>query len=271
MGLPIAGVNHIVAVASGKGGVGKSTVAMNLAVALSTQGLKVGLLDADVYGPSQPQMLGMADEKPFSEDGKIITPVIAHGVKLMSMGFLTEKDTPMIWRGPMVISALKQMLRQVNWAPLDILIVDMPPGTGDIQLSMAQEVPLSGAVIVSTPQTVALLDARKGLNMFRKVNVPILGVVENMSSFICPACGHEENIFDHGGAHDTAKEFGVPFLGHIPLEKQVREFTDAGKPLITHAPDSKSAAAFRSLANNVLAQLATQASSPTGPVKIVIE
>lgn len=270
MGLPLPGVKHIVAIASGKGGVGKSTVAMNLAVALSVRGLKVGLLDADIYGPSQPQMMGLANEKPFSEDGKVITPVLAQGVKLMSMGFLTEKDTPMIWRGPMVISALKQMLRQVNWAPLDVLLVDMPPGTGDVPLSLAQDVPLTGAVIVSTPQTVALLDARKGLNMFRKVNVPILGIVENMSSFVCPACGHEEQIFDQGGAHETATEFGVPFLGHIPLEKQIRALTDAGKPLVIHAPDSASASAFRQLAENLMIHIEAHTTA-TAPVRVVIE
>lgn len=271
MGLPLAGVKHIIAIASGKGGVGKSTVAMNLAVALSVAGHKVGLLDADIYGPSQPQMLGVADEKPVAEEGQNITPVVKHGVKLMSMGFLIEKDTPMVWRGPMVISALRQMLRQVDWAPLDILVVDMPPGTGDIQLSMAQEVPLSGAVIVSTPQDIALLDARKGLNMFRKVNVPILGIIENMSHYICPQCGHEDHIFGRDGARATAVEFGVPFLGGIPLESQIRALTDAGQPLVIAAPDSLSTIALQGVANQLWQQLEARASQATGPVKIVIE
>ena len=271
MGQPLPGVQHIIAVASGKGGVGKSTVAMNLAVALSVAGHKVGLLDADVYGPSQPHMLGVADDKPVADEGQNITPVMKHGVKLMSMGFLIEKDTPMVWRGPMVISALKQMLRQVTWAPLDILVVDMPPGTGDIQLSMAQEVPLSGAVIVSTPQDIALLDARKGLNMFRKVNVPILGIIENMSYYICPQCGHEDHIFGQDGARLTATEFGVPFLGGIPLEAKIRALTDAGQPLAIAAPDSLAALALQGVAQQVWQQLMSRTSAAPGPVKIVIE
>jgi ATP-binding protein involved in chromosome partitioning len=220
MSQAIPGVDHIIAVSSGKGGVGKSTTAMNLAVALSVSGKKVGLLDADVYGPSVPRMTGLEENPPQSQDGKTIDPAIAHGVKVMSMGFLVEEDTPMVWRGPMVQSALKQMLFQTNWAPLDVLVVDMPPGTGDTQLSLAQNVPLSGAVVISTPQDIALLDAKKGLNMFRKVNVPILGMVENMSLFICPDCGHEAHIFSHGGAETAAHR--APRIGmNIKIESRV--------------------------------------------------
>ena len=267
----LPGVTHIVAVASGKGGVGKSTTAMNLAVALSVAGKKVGLLDADVYGPSIPRMLGLKDQKPESADGKTITPLMNHGVKCMSMGFLVDEDTPMVWRGPMVQSALMQMLRQVEWAPLDILVLDMPPGTGDTQLSITQQVGLSGAVIVSTPQDIALLDARKGLNMFRKVNVPILGFVENMSYFCCPNCGHEAHIFSHGGAEKAATELGVPFLGAVPLDLTIRENTDAGKPNVISAPDSAGAKAYRAMAAQVVATLDANMAAAAGPVKIVIE
>lgn len=267
----IQGVKHVIAVASGKGGVGKSTTAVNLAVALSVAGHKVGLLDADVYGPSLPRMMGLKDGSASSEDGKTITPALSHGVKVMSMGFLVEEDTPMVWRGPMVLSALKQMLFDVKWAPLDVLILDMPPGTGDTQLSIAQSVGLSGAVIVSTPQDIALLDAKKGLNMFRKVHVPILGMVENMSMFICPECGHEAHIFSHGGAEKAAADLEVPFLGAIPLDLTVRENTDAGKPVVVSAPDSAPAQTYRMLAAAIWHTLEENAAKATGPVKIVIE
>ncbi|MBI1363136.1 MAG: iron-sulfur cluster carrier protein ApbC [Proteobacteria bacterium] len=271
MSQSIPGVRHIIAVASGKGGVGKSTTAMNLAVALSVQGLKVGLLDADVYGPSVPRMMGLENAPPSSADGQTIDPAVAHGVKVMSMGFLVEEDTPMVWRGPMVQSALRQMLFQVKWSPLDVLVLDMPPGTGDTQLSIAQAVPLSGAVIVSTPQDIALLDARKGLNMFRKVNVPILGMVENMSVFICPNCGHEAHIFSHKGAEKAAEELQVPFLGAVPLDLQIREKTDSGKPLVISAPESKPAAIYREMAKKVTDILADNEARAAQPVKIVIE
>jgi ATP-binding protein involved in chromosome partitioning len=226
-------VKKIIAVASGKGGVGKSTVAFNFAIALAQTGLKVGLLDADIYGPSVPRLSGIANCKPGMKDGKL-QPLEAHGVKLMSMGFLVDEEKPMIWRGPMVQTALYQMMRDVEWGsdenPLDILIVDMPPGTGDAQLTMAQKVPLAGAVIVSTPQDLALIDARKAIEMFRKTNVPVLGIVENMSTYVCSNCGHEEHIFGHGGAKAEAEKLGVPFLGEIPLRADIREKSDAGVP-----------------------------------------
>lgn len=226
----VPGVRHIIAVASGKGGVGKSTVAANLAIALANNGQKnIGLLDADIYGPSQPRMMGLSGKKPGGEEGKI-TPLDAYGVKVMSIGFMIDAEAPLIWRGPMVQSAILQLLKDVEWGALDVLVVDMPPGTGDAQLTMAQKVPLAGAVIVSTPQDIALLDARKGIEMFRKVNVPILGVVENMSTYICPNCGHEDHIFGHGGAKAEAEKLGVPFLGEIPLHGDIRKNADAGKP-----------------------------------------
>lgn len=269
-------VKHIIAVASGKGGVGKSTTAMNLAVALAAQGKRVGLLDADIHGPSQPRMLGVAGKEPFS-DGQRIDPVVAHGVRLMSMGFLVDEKTPMVWRGPMVQSALMQMLRQVNWgtakAPLDVLVVDMPPGTGDTQLALAQQVVLTGAVIVSTPQDIALIDARKGLEMFKKVNVPILGLVENMSVFCCPECGAKTPIFSKGGARAMAKELGVPLLAEVPLDIEIRENTDGGKPLVLSAPDSEGAKVYRELATAVWKEVlaAAKKTALKGPVKIVIE
>ena len=265
------GIKHIIAVASGKGGVGKSTTAVNLAVALSVAGHKVGLMDADVYGPSVPRMMNLRDGSAQSEDGKTISPALAHGVKVMSMGFLVDEDTPMVWRGPMVLSALKQMLFDVKWAPLDVLVLDMPPGTGDTQLSISQTVGLSGAVIVSTPQDIALLDAKKGLNMFKKVNVPILGMVENMSAYICPECGHEAHIFSHGGTRKAAEEIGVPLLADIPLDLAIRENTDVGKPLVVSAPESKPAAAYRTLAKNIWQALEEQEALKEQPVKIVIE
>jgi len=246
----VPGIRSIVAVASGKGGVGKSTVSANLALGLATLGLKVGMLDADIYGPSQPRMLGISG-RPSSPDGKTLKPMENYGLRCMSMGFLVAEDTPMIWRGPMVMSALQQMLRDVDWGELDMLVVDMPPGTGDAQLTMAQQVPLSGAVIVSTPQDIALLDARKGLNMFRKVDVPVLGIVENMSYFACPNCGHVSNIFSHGGARKEADKLGIDFLGEIPLDIEIRETSDSGRPIVVSRPDSPHAEAFLSIARLV--------------------
>ena len=265
---PLApGVKNIVAVASGKGGVGKSTTAINLALGLAAMGLRVGMLDADIYGPSQPRMMGVSG-RPDSPDGDKLEPMIGHGIKVMSMGFLVAEDTPMIWRGPMVMSALQQMLRDVNWGELDIMIVDMPPGTGDAQLTMAQQVPLAGAVIVSTPQDIALLDARKGLNMFRKVDVPVLGIIENMSYFTCPNCGHESHIFSHGGAHDEADHLGVEFLGEIPLDIDIRTTSDSGQPIVVSQPESDHAKVYRGIADRVWAKLS--ASSRAMP-EIVID
>jgi ATP-binding protein involved in chromosome partitioning len=249
-GAMVPGVRSIVAVASGKGGVGKSTTAVNLGLALASLGLKVGILDADIYGPSQPRMLGISG-RPNSVDGKTLTPMENYGVKCMSMGFLVAEDTPMIWRGPMVQSALLQMLRDVAWGELDMLVVDMPPGTGDAQLTMAQQVPLSGAVIVSTPQDIALLDARKGLNMFRKVDVPVLGIIENMSLFICPSCGHESHIFSHGGAKREAEKLGITFLGELPLDITIRETSDGGRPIVVSHPESPHAQAYVAIARQV--------------------
>ena len=248
---PLApGVKNIVAVASGKGGVGKSTTAINLALGLAAAGIRVGMLDADIYGPSQPRMMGVSG-RPDSPDGEKLEPMVGHGIKVMSMGFLVEEDTPMIWRGPMVMSALQQMLRDVNWGELDVMIVDMPPGTGDAQLTMAQQVPLAGAVIVSTPQDIALLDARKGLNMFRKVDVPVLGIIENMSYFKCPSCGHEAHIFGHGGARQEAERLGVEFLGEIPLHIDIRTTSDGGDPIVVSQRDSDHAKAFRKIAGRI--------------------
>ena len=258
----IPGIRSIIAVASGKGGVGKSTVAVNLALALKAQGLAVGLMDADVYGPSLPRMMAITG-KPTSEDGKILIPMENHGIKCMSIGFLVAEDTPTIWRGPMVMSALEQMLRDVKWGELDVLVVDMPPGTGDAQLTMAQRVPLSGAVIVSTPQDIALLDARKGLNMFRRVDVPVLGIVENMSYFLCPSCGERHEIFGHGGARQEAERLGVPFLGEVPLHLAIRETSDAGTPIVASQPDSPHALAFRAIADIVWQSVARELGAPT--------
>ena len=246
----VPGGNAIVAVASGKGGVGKSTITTNLALGLATLGLKVGILDADIYGPSQPRMLGIGG-RPSSPDGKTLSPLENYGVKCMSMGFLVPEDSPMIWRGPMVSSALQQMLRDVSWGELDVLLVDMPPGTGDAQLSMSQQVPLAGAVIVSTPQDIALLDARKGLNMFRKVDVPVLGIIENMSLFVCPNCGHESHIFSHGGARLEAEKLGVEFLGEVPLDIEIRETSDSGRPIVVSRPDSPHAKTFVAIAERI--------------------
>jgi ATP-binding protein involved in chromosome partitioning len=249
----IPGVAAIIAVASGKGGVGKSTVAVNLALGLSRLGLKVGLLDADIYGPSLPRLLDIR-HKPDS-DGKKIKPIEKFGLKTMSIGFLVKEDEAMIWRGPMVQSALTQMLNDVLWGPLDVLVLDMPPGTGDAQLTIAQRAPLKGAVIVSTPQDLALTDARKGIAMFKKTQVPILGVVENMSVFVCPDCGHAHHIFGHGGARETAEKVGAPFLGEIPLVPRIRETSDAGTPVMVAAPDGPEALAFLAVAEKVAASL----------------
>ena len=247
----VPGVRSIIAVASGKGGVGKSTVAVNLALGFAAHGLKVGLLDADIYGPSMPRMLGIAG-KPQSRDGKVLQPMVNYGIKCMSMGFLVAEDTPMIWRGPMVMSALQQMLRDVEWGELDVLVADLPPGTGDAQLTMAQQVPLAGAVIVSTPQDIALLDARKGLNMFRKVDVPVLGIVENMSYFRCPHCGERSDIFGHGGARREAERLGVEFLGEVPLDILIRETSDDGRPIVVSHPESEHAEIFRRMAARLI-------------------
>ncbi|MBS4048124.1 MAG: iron-sulfur cluster carrier protein ApbC [Alphaproteobacteria bacterium] len=266
----IPGIRSIIAVASGKGGVGKSTTAVNLALALAQGGKKVGLLDADIYGPSLPRMLGLSGKKPESPDGKRLQPLEGWGIPVMSMGFLVPEDTPMIWRGPMVMSALEQMLRDVNWGELDVLVVDMPPGTGDAQLTMAQRVPLAGAVIVSTPQDIALLDARKGLNMFRRVDVPVLGIVENMSYFCCPNCGHRSEIFAHGGARRTAEELGVDFLGELPLNIAIRETSDGGTPIVASKPESDEAKAYRAIAALVAAKLDREAGASRMP-RITIE
>jgi ATP-binding protein involved in chromosome partitioning len=251
----ISGVTNIIAVASGKGGVGKSTVAVNLALGLARLGLKVGLLDADIYGPSLPKLLDI-HHKPDS-DGKKIKPIEKYGLKTMSIGFLVKEDEAMIWRGPMVQSALTQMLNDVAWAPLDVLVLDMPPGTGDAQLTIAQRAPLKGAVIVSTPQDLALIDAKKGIAMFKKTAVPILGLVENMSVFVCPDCGRSHAIFGHGGARDMAQQLGVPFLGEIPLVSRIRESSDQGAPLMATEPDSVEARAFLEVAGKVAASLQT--------------
>ena len=245
----IPGVGAIIAVASGKGGVGKSTVAVNLALGLRDLGLKVGILDADIYGPSMPKLLAIR-ERPETVGGRL-KPIVRHGMPVMSIGFLVEEETPMIWRGPMVMSALTQMLREVEWGTLDVMVVDMPPGTGDAQLTMAQQVPLKGAVIVSTPQDLALIDARRGIAMFRRVNVPVLGIVENMSSFICPHCGTRSDIFGHGGARHEAERLGVPFLGEVPLAMDIREKSDAGAPVVATEPDGAHAKIFREIAARV--------------------
>jgi ATP-binding protein involved in chromosome partitioning len=264
---PVPGVQHIIAVASGKGGVGKSTTAVNLALALGSLGLKVGLLDADIYGPSVPRLLGITG-KPETTPEKKLAPMQKFGLKVMSMGFVVAEDTPMIWRGPMVMSAITQLLREVDWGELDVLVCDLPPGTGDAQLTMAQSVPLSGAVIVSTPQDIALIDARKGLNMFRKVDVPVLGIVENMSYFVCSHCGHRTDIFAHGGAHREADRMETPFLGEIPLDIQIRETSDAGTPIVAALPESPHTAAYRAVAEQVWRQLTDQPLRPAPRIVI---
>ena len=262
----VPGIGSIIAVASGKGGVGKSTTSVNLALGLKEAGLTVGILDADIYGPSMPRLLGI-NEKPTAQ-GRVLNPLEALGIKVMSMGFLVEEETPVIWRGPMVISALNQMLREVAWGELDVLVVDMPPGTGDAQLTMAQQVPLAGAVIVSTPQDLALIDARKGLNMFRKVEVPILGIIENMSYFICPKCGHRSDIFGNGGAREEAERLGIPFLGEIPLHMEIRSNSDAGTPITHSQPESEHAKIYSEIAASVIIQLNAANADTAGPAII---
>ena len=265
----VPGVGAIIAVASGKGGVGKSTTAANLALALSDLGLRTGVLDADIYGPSIPKLLGIKG-RPQTRGGTRLIPMDGYGLKVMSIGFLVEEETPMIWRGPMVMSALTQMLREVEWGELDVMVVDMPPGTGDAQLTMAQQVPLRGAVIVSTPQDLALIDARRGVAMFRRVNVPVLGIVENMSYFLCPQCGTRSDIFGHAGARHEAERLGVPFLGEVPLHIEIREKSDAGLPVVATAPNSEHAAIFRGIAQRVRDEMAGGAPPPKAP-RIVIE
>jgi ATP-binding protein involved in chromosome partitioning len=267
--LQLPGIRHMIAIASGKGGVGKSTVAVNLALALQANGLKAGILDADVYGPSQPRLLGLSG-KPEMAGPNRLRPMRAYGLEAMSMGFLVEEDTPVVWRGPMVVSALTQMLRDVAWSGLDVLIIDMPPGTGDVQLSMAQQVPLSGAVIVCTPQDLALIDARKGLNMFRKVDVPVLGIVENMSTFICPRCGERTDIFGHGGAQREAEKLSVPFLGGVPLDMEIRVRSDEGRPIVATDPDGPHARVFRDIAANTWAALTGEAGVRMAPPDLAI-
>ena len=252
----VPGVRNIVAIASGKGGVGKSTVAVNLALALAAEGASVGILDADIYGPSQPLMLGLQGGKPESPDGKSMEPMQAHGIQAMSIGFLIDMDQPMVWRGPMVTQALEQLLRFTRWRDLDFLVVDMPPGTGDIQLTLAQKVPVTGAVIVTTPQDIALLDARKGLKMFEKVNIPILGVVENMALHVCSKCGHQEHIFGAGGGQKMADEYGITLLGSLPLDIRVREQADAGNPTVAADPSSRVAEIYREIARKVAVKVA---------------
>lgn len=255
---PLPGVKNVIAVASGKGGVGKSTTAVNLALALSVEGARVGLLDADIYGPSQPRMLG-ADDRPTSPDGKSLNPVNSHGIQSMSIGYLIEEETPMVWRGPMVTQALEQLLRDTRWQDLDYLIIDLPPGTGDTQLTLSQKVPVSGAIIVTTPQDIALLDARRGFKMFEKVEVPVLGIVENMSVHICSNCGHEEHIFGEGGGQRMAAQYQIPFLGSLPLDIRIREETDNGQPTVIAEPDSRIAELYRDIARRASARLSLQA------------
>jgi ATP-binding protein involved in chromosome partitioning len=268
----IPGVSHIIAVASGKGGVGKSTTAINLALALSSLGLRVGILDADIYGPSLPKLLGLKQEpQPDPENPDKLMALEAYGLKAMSIGFVVDEATPVIWRGPMVMSALQQMMHEITWGDLDVMVVDMPPGTGDAQLTMAQQVPLSGAVIVSTPQDLALIDARKGLNMFKRVNVPILGIVENMSYFICPNCDTRHEIFGHGGARQEAEKMGVPFLGEIPLDPELRERSDSGRPIVATEPDSPHSAAYKQMAETIWEKLRTGEVGKRAMPRIVVE
>jgi ATP-binding protein involved in chromosome partitioning len=266
----VPGVEAIIAVASGKGGVGKSTTAVNLALGLAALGLRVGILDADIYGPSLPKLLAIK-ERPQTLGGTRLKPITRYGLTVMSIGFLIDEETPMIWRGPMVISALTQMLREVEWGTLDVMVVDMPPGTGDAQLTMAQQVPLKGAVIVSTPQDLALIDARRGISMFKRVNVPVLGVIENMSYFLCPHCGTRSDIFSHGGARHEAERLGVPFLGEVPLHMTIREKSDAGLPVVATEPDGPHAKIYRDIAARVRDQLKGGAAAGRVAPKIVIE
>jgi ATP-binding protein involved in chromosome partitioning len=251
----VPGIKNIIAVASGKGGVGKSTTAVNLALALAAEGAAVGVLDADIYGPSQPTMLGIAG-RPESKDGKSLEPMMGHGLQAISIGFLIDVDTPMVWRGPMVTQALEQLLKDTRWRDLDYLVVDLPPGTGDIQLTLAQKVPVTGAVIVTTPQDIALIDARKGLKMFEKVGIPILGVVENMSTHVCPKCGHESHIFGTGGAERMCRDYGTELLGQLPLDESIREQADSGKPTVVADPDGKAAEIYRRIARRCAVKIA---------------
>jgi ATP-binding protein involved in chromosome partitioning len=251
----VPGIKNIIAIASGKGGVGKSTTAVNLALALAAEGASVGVLDADIYGPSQPMMLGIAG-RPESKDGKRIEPMEGHGLQASSIGFLIDVDTPMVWRGPMVTQALEQLLKDTNWRDLDYLVVDLPPGTGDIQLTLAQKVPVTGAIIVTTPQDIALIDARKGLKMFEKVGIPILGIVENMSFHVCPKCGHESHIFGSGGAERMAKDYGTELLGQLPLDESIRSQADSGKPTVVSDPDGEIAAIYRRIARRAAVKIA---------------
>jgi ATP-binding protein involved in chromosome partitioning len=263
----LPGVRHVVAVSSGKGGVGKSTTAVNLALAGVAEGLRVGLLDADVYGPSVPKLLGLHGQ-PEQLAGRRLRPMAAHGVKVMSIGLLVGEETPMVWRGPMVMAAITQLVRDVEWGELDLLLVDMPPGTGDAQLTLAQIIPLAGAVVVSTPQDLALIDARRGVAMFRRVDVPILGVVENMSVFVCPSCGGRTELFGHGGAREEAARIGAPFLGEVPLDPEIRRTSDAGTPIVATDPDGPHARAYREI---VRALVDNAASARKPPPRIVIE
>jgi ATP-binding protein involved in chromosome partitioning len=258
---PLPGVANVIAVASGKGGVGKSTTAANLALALALEGARVGLLDADIYGPSQPRMMGLQGARPVSRDGRRLEPLESHGVKVMSIGFLVEEEQPMVWRGPMVTQALTQLLSDTNWGELDYLVVDMPPGTGDIQLTLSQRVPVSGAVIVTTPQDIALLDARKGLRMFQKVAIPVLGVIENMSTHVCSSCGHAEPIFGAGGGERMAAQYGVALLGQLPLDIRIREETDAGRPTVVADPDGPLGRAYLEAARRTAARLSVRSAA----------
>lgn len=254
-------VKHIIAVASGKGGVGKSTTAVNLALALQAEGARVGLLDADIYGPSQPLMLGVPEERPAQRGSQLLEPVIAHGLQTMSIGFLLTENTPVVWRGPMASGALQQLLNQTAWESLDYLVVDLPPGTGDIQLTLAQKVPVSGAVIVTTPQDIALLDAKKAVEMFRKVDVPVLGIVENMAVHICTNCGHADHLFGEGGGERMAQEYGVELLGSLPLARSIREQVDNGNPTVAAEPDGAVTKLYREIARLVMTQIAQQQTS----------
>jgi ATP-binding protein involved in chromosome partitioning len=267
--IQVAGIKHMIAVASGKGGVGKSTTAVNLALGFQALGLRTGILDADIYGPSQPRLLGLSG-RPQVAGGNRLLPMEAYGLKAMSMGFLVDEGTPIIWRGPMVVSALTQMLRDVVWGELDVLVIDMPPGTGDVQLTMAQQVPLAGAIIVSTPQDLALIDARKGLNMFRKVDVPVLGIIENMSTFICPKCGERSDIFGHGGAKLEAEKLDIPFLGGVPLDMEIRIRSDEGRPIVATSPEGPHARVFREIASAAWAQVQGSADARSQPPALAI-